>query len=276
MSAVAQEITQAEESESRRRPQNGGCTRGVGLAEPLPLSAAPAAAPHQIREPGIGLAKARLHHVGGVAETEWVYRMKTVGLEGHFQDGARTIRTHGRARIHGGARALLTLSGVIPTHGGDKTFRILRAILTSSGINTILNSHQGKDSSHSSSCVLEETQQRKKENDSEVKEDESAIPKETKQAQEDSVASVKNTDPPQVSQEASKAIISPSQFSFRLPSDSLTCPVSSPTKTEDTEMVSQKTSKAIISPSQFSFRLPPDSLTSPVCSPAKTEDIELV
>ncbi|XP_015263088.1 PREDICTED: serine/arginine repetitive matrix protein 2-like [Gekko japonicus] len=119
-------------------------------------------------------------------------------------------------------------------------------------------------------------QQHKKENVSEVKEDESAIPKETKQAQEDSVASVENTDPPQVSQEASKAIISPSQFSFRLPPDSLTYPMCSSAKTEDTEMVSQKASKAIISASQFSFRLPPDSLTCPPCSPAKTEDIELI
>lgn len=41
-------------------------------------------------------------------------------------------------------------------------------------------------------------QQGKKKKDPEVKKDESAIPKKTKQAQEDSVASVKQIDPPQV------------------------------------------------------------------------------
>ncbi|XP_060088982.1 uncharacterized protein LOC132567317 [Heteronotia binoei] len=95
------------------------------------------------------------------------------------------------------------------------------------------SSYKGKNSSCGSSHVLVKMQQSGKENDSDVKKDESAISKETKQVLEDSVASVKNTDPLQVNQKASKAIISPSQFSFRLPPDSLTCPA----KTKDTELI---------------------------------------
>ncbi|XP_054835209.1 serine/arginine repetitive matrix protein 2-like isoform X2 [Eublepharis macularius] len=174
--------------------------------------------------------------------------------------------------------------------------------------------YKGKDNPHNSSRVLIEMKQNKKGNDSEVKKDESAIPAETKQAQEDTVASVKNTnppqqskkgndsdvkkdnsailketkqaqedsvalvknrDPPQFSQKTSNAITSPSQFSFRLPPDS-TCQMCNPAKTEAAEPVSRKISKAIISPSQFSFCLPPDSLTCQMCSPAKAEKAELV